>query len=59
MAQAVDDWLAFGLGRQSAATVSKYKILCSTHIVPQLGARKLRDLTAREVDAWLGGLASS
>src|SRR6478735_8894656 len=46
VAQAVDDWLAFGLGRQSASTVSKYKILCSTHIVPQLGARKLRDLTA-------------
>lgn len=58
VAQAVDDWLSFGLGRQSASTVSKYTILCSTHIVPQLGARKLRDLTAREVDAWLAGLAS-
>ena len=58
VAQAVDDWLAYGLGRQSDSTVSKYTILCKTHVVPHLGARKLRDLTAREIDAWLAGLAS-
>lgn len=56
---AVDDWLAYGLGRQSAATISKYTILCAKHIVPKLGARKLRDLTAREVDAWLAGLTTT
>lgn len=56
MAQAVEDWLAYGLGHQSDATVSKYRILCATHIVLKLGARKLRDLTAREVEAWLAGL---
>ena len=53
--QAVEDWLSYGLGRQGVSTVEKYRILCSKHIVPLLGARKLRDLTAREVEAWLLG----
>lgn len=53
MKDAVDDWLIFGLGHQAASTVS----VCATHIVRKLGARKLRDLTAREVDCWLKGLA--
>jgi hypothetical protein len=50
---AVEDWLAYGLGRQGPATITKYRIFCGKHIIPLLGARKLRDLTAREVDAWL------
>jgi integrase len=33
--------------------VTKYTILCRTHIVPALGARKLRDLSADDVDKWL------
>jgi hypothetical protein len=53
--QAVEDWLTYGLGRQSAATVQKYQIICRVHIIPLLGARKLRDLTTREVEAWLLG----
>ena len=53
--QAVEDWLTYGLGRQGVSTVEKYRILCGKHIVPLLGARKLRDLTAREVEAWLLG----
>ena len=56
---AVEDWLDHGLGRQSAATVTKYRNLSGKHIVPALGARKLRDLTAGEVDVWLAGLAQS
>ena len=49
--QAVEDWLAYGLARQGPATVEKYRIFCGKHVIPFLGARKLRDLTAREVDA--------
>lgn len=55
--QAVDDWLTYGLPRRSAATVTKYRGLSDTHIVPLLGARRLVDLTAPEVDRWLAVLA--
>jgi len=57
--EAVEDWLAFGLGRQAESTITKYQFLCNKHVIPLLGARKLRDLTAREVESWLGGLATS
>jgi len=57
--EAVEDWLEYGLGRQGPSTIAKYRILCSKHIVPLLGARKLRDLTAREVEAWLVKLSAS
>jgi integrase len=53
--QAAEDWLTYGLGKQSAATAQKYRIICRVHIIPLLGARKLRDLTTREVEAWLLG----
>ena len=53
--QAVEDWLTYGLGKQGTATVRKYRIICRVHIIPLLGARKLRDLTTREVEAWLLG----
>jgi integrase len=56
---AVEDWLTHGLGRQSAATVTKYRHLCAEHVLPALGARKLRDLSASEVDQWLAGLSRS
>jgi integrase len=57
--QAVEDWLTYGLGRQGSATVKKYRIFCGKHVIPLLGARKLRDLTTREVDAWLVELSKS
>jgi hypothetical protein len=56
---AVEDWLAHGLGRQSAATVTKYPHLCAKHVLPALGAWKLRDLSAAEVDQWLAELSLS
>ena len=56
---AVEDWLAHGLGRQSAATVAKCRNLCAKHVLPALGARKLRDLSASEVDQWLAVLSQS
>jgi hypothetical protein len=57
--QAVEDWLAFGLAKHGESTLAKYRFLCSTHIIPLLGARKLRDLTASEVERWLAGRAKS
>jgi integrase len=56
---AVNDWLAYGLAGLDQATVDKYTILCRKHVVPSLGARKLRDLTADEVDKWLADKAKA
>jgi len=54
---AVEDWLAYGLGTQGESTVAKYRNIADTHIIPMLGARRLKDLTPREVDEWLDELA--
>ena len=57
--QAVEDWLAYGLPRRSAVTVAKYRVMAAKHIYRPLGARKLRDLSAAEVDRWLTRLADT
>lgn len=57
VADAVTDWLTYGLSRQSESTKENYSILARTHILPDLGARKLRDLTAQDVDRWLADKA--
>lgn len=56
---AVEDWLAYGLHGRAQRTVDKYRILCQTHIIPALGARKLRELTATDVDRWLAEKAKT
>jgi hypothetical protein len=53
VAQAVEDWLSRGLSNRDAATRKANRHLCEKHLLPQLGARKLRDLSAAEVDTWL------
>jgi integrase len=53
VADAVENWLTYGLVAQSAGTRTNYRILAGTHIVPDLGARKLRDLSADDIDKWL------
>lgn len=53
MADAVRDWLAFGLSSRDTKTVTKCTILAKTHIMPALEARKLRDLSADDIDKWL------
>ena len=50
---AVTDWLAFGLNGRSTNTRSNYRNLAETHIIGQIGARKLRDLNASDVERWL------
>jgi integrase len=57
VADAVKDWLEFGLNGRSARTVEKNRYLCEGHIIPKLGARKLADLRAGEVDRWLADRA--
>ncbi|MFI2353021.1 tyrosine recombinase XerC [Streptomyces sp. NPDC019443] len=56
---AVDDWLAYGLAGLDRSTEGKYATLCRKHIIPALGARKLRDLTADDVDKWLADKAKA
>jgi hypothetical protein len=56
VAQAVEDWLTYGLNGRSARTVDKNRYLCK-HIIAGLGARKLCDLTTTDVDRWLLQLA--
>jgi integrase len=55
VAEAVRDWLAHGLNRRSQKTIITCTILSNTHIIPALGARKLKDLRADDIDQWLAG----
>jgi hypothetical protein len=57
VAQAVEDWLAYGLAGRAEKTITNRRILAETHIVGPLGARRLRELTADHVDAWLADRA--
>lgn len=53
VAQAVTDWLAYGLSGRDPKTVETRRILAEQHVIPALGGRKLRELTAEDVDRWL------
>ncbi|MFI6814741.1 tyrosine recombinase XerC [Nonomuraea sp. NPDC050328] len=59
VASAVRDWLAFGLAGRSVSTINTKRVLAEKHIIPHLGARKLRKLTADEVDRWLALMAQT
>ena len=59
VAQAVEDWLTYGLSNRDPATQEVNRHLCEKHVIPLLGARKLRDLKATEVDAWLTDLSTT
>lgn len=51
--QAVQDWLDHGLGGRDPSTVQTLRNLALRHVVPALGRRKLRELSAEDVDRWL------
>ncbi|MFI8871353.1 MULTISPECIES: site-specific integrase [unclassified Streptomyces] len=53
VADAVSDWLAYGLAGRDQRTVENCTSLSQKHVIPALGARKLRDLSAEDVDRWL------
>ncbi|MFC9243242.1 tyrosine recombinase XerC [Streptomyces sp. NPDC057136] len=57
VADAVNDWLAYGLAGRDPRTVENCTYLSRKHVVPALGARKLRDLSAEDVDRWLAAKA--
>jgi integrase len=57
--EAVEDWLEHGLSSRDKATRNTNRHLCEKQVLPYLGARRLRDLTATEVDEWLAILATS
>lgn len=53
VAQAVQDWLDHGLGGRDPNTVYTLRNLAARHVIPALGGRKLRELSAEDVDRWL------
>jgi hypothetical protein len=56
---AVESWLAHGLTGRQESTVVNRTILARTHVIPALGARKLAQLPAEEVDEWLATKAKT
>jgi integrase len=50
---AVRDWLAYGLAGRAATTAANYRTVAEHHIIGPLGVRRLRDLSADDVDRWL------
>lgn len=51
--EAASDWLRHGMPNRAPATVQNRSDLVNTHLIPQIGARRLEDLTATDVDEWL------
>ncbi|MEV7970355.1 tyrosine-type recombinase/integrase [Sphaerisporangium sp. NPDC088356] len=56
---AVRDFLEFGLSGREASTVTNRRILAEQHVISALGARKVRELSADDVDRWLATKAKS
>jgi integrase len=55
--EAVNAFLKYGLRKCGAETVKNYRYLADGHVIPGLGERNLRELSADEVDDWLAELA--
>ncbi|RCG32974.1 site-specific integrase [Sphaerisporangium album] len=53
VADAVRYWLTYGLSDKSPSSLRTYTSLADNHIIPSLGARKLKELSAEDVDKWL------
>jgi len=53
VADAVRNWLKFGLRARDDQTVKTLTSLADNHVIPGLGARPLRELSADDVDKWL------
>jgi integrase len=52
---AVRDWLARGTRGLSDKTINDYQSLAGANLIPFIGARKLKELSADHVDDWLEG----
>jgi integrase len=55
--QAVRDWLAKGTRGLSAKTINDYTSLAESNLIPFIGGKKLKELTADNVEDWLEGRA--
>lgn len=53
VADAVRNWLEFGLRGRDEQTIATLTSLANNHVIPNLGARQLRELSADDVDRWL------
>ena len=50
------DWLTKGTKNLGEGTIDGYRILADQHLIPAIGATKLKRLTADDVNDWLDGL---
>ena len=50
---AVNDFLDHGLKGKSPGTIGNYRSLVDNNLIPQIGAAKLKELTADQLDNWL------
>jgi integrase len=57
VAAATVAWLKTGLPNRDPETLANCTYLANSHVLPALGSRRLRDLTADEVDEWLAAKA--
>jgi site-specific recombinase XerD len=51
--QAVDDFLAHGMKGKAKTTIDGYRSISEHHLAPFLGAAKLKQLTADDLDKWM------
>ena len=58
VADAIGDFLDQGMKGKSPETVSNYRSLADHHLIPQLGAARLKKLTADELDTWMDDRAA-
>jgi integrase len=59
VADAVKNWLDYGLNGRDEDTIETSRILANQHVIPALGARKLRELSADDIDKWLARKAQT
>ncbi|MEU4225986.1 tyrosine-type recombinase/integrase [Nonomuraea sp. NPDC026600] len=59
VAAAVTYWLESGIPRLDSSTAKMYQTYATKHVIPCLGARKLRDLSVEDVDRWLMAKSSA
>ena len=58
VADAISDFLDQGMKGKSPETISNYRSLVDHHLIPHLGAARLKKLTADELDRWMDGRAT-
>jgi integrase len=58
VADAVSEWLKYGLAGRDDKTRKTNEHLCEAHVLPFLGSSRLRELSAQDVDRWLADRAA-